>query len=207
MPLGERSPARRRPAADRFWRGGARRVAACGRVVTASWTRVYGGAASDERGSFGRTPSPATALEGPRSSVWQGRGTHVRGRPDLGPGRPWGEATTGRAVRPHRDVAGCFSHPNPTAHLEGVRRGTAVSRSAPGRHRAPAKSPASAFGHVASAVGGTAGAAAKTGAVLAVSGGLVASLGLQANAAPSVPAAGSVRAAAPSVQAAPVPAA
>jgi peptidoglycan DL-endopeptidase CwlO len=78
-----------------------------------------------------------------------------------------------------------------------------VSTHPPGRHRAPAKSPATAFGQLAGAVGGTAGAAAKTGAVLAVSGGLVAALGLQANAAPNVPASGSVRSAVPATSAFP----
>lgn len=57
-----------------------------------------------------------------------------------------------------------------------------------GRHRAPAtaKSPALSFTQVTSHVSGNAGVMAKTGAVIAVSGGLVASLGLQAQAAPPV---------------------
>jgi cell wall-associated NlpC family hydrolase len=81
-----------------------------------------------------------------------------------------------------------------------------VSTHPPGRHRAPAKSPATAFGQIAGAIcgkAGTAGAAAKTGAVLAVSGGLVAALGLQADAAPNVPASGSVRSGVPATSAVP----
>ncbi len=52
-----------------------------------------------------------------------------------------------------------------------------------GRHRVPSRLTSSVLGGAAGS--GTAGVAAKTGAVLAVSGGLVASLGLQAQAAPS----------------------
>ena len=84
-----------------------------------------------------------------------------------------------------------------------------MSSRTPGRHRAPVnpRSTAASFSQLAGAVGGTAGAAAKTGAVLAVSGGLVASLGLQADASPRTPAAVTKAAPAGNVSAAALPAA
>jgi cell wall-associated NlpC family hydrolase len=79
-----------------------------------------------------------------------------------------------------------ISHPNPTADPEGVGEARILSSRSSGRHRAPATTlrPHLTLPQLSRAQLG-AGPVAKAGAVIAVSGGLVASLGMQAAAAPA----------------------
>ena len=84
------------------------------------------------------------------------------------------------------------SHPNPTADPEGVGEAPIVTSRSSGRHRAAHRAPVTTVRPHLSLPQLTrsqlsAGPVAKAGAVIAVSSGLVASLGMQATAAPATP--------------------
>ena len=84
------------------------------------------------------------------------------------------------------------SHPNPTADPEGVGEAPILTSRSSGRHRAAHRAPATTIRPHLSLPQLTrsqlsAGPVAKAGAVIAVSSGLVASLGMQATAAPVTP--------------------
>ena len=81
-----------------------------------------------------------------------------------------------------------ISHPNPTAHPEGVGEASVLTSRSSGRHRAAHRAPATTLRLSRSPIARPqfgAGPVAKAGAVIAVSGGLVASLGMQASASPA----------------------
>jgi peptidoglycan DL-endopeptidase CwlO len=82
-----------------------------------------------------------------------------------------------------------FSHPNPTAHLEGVRRGFTVSESATGRHRASQRTstPLATLTGSLSVVGDYVGSVRRSGVIIAMSSGLVASMAMPAHAVNDAP--------------------